>query len=67
MYKRNYASFSVNRGTVRRDMWSGRGNSNMRDRREMYSRPYEDRRRERYSPGRYDSSAHPAKRMRRDW
>ncbi|BFZ11175.1 hypothetical protein BsWGS_14214 [Bradybaena similaris] len=56
-----------NLGTVRRDMWSGRGNSNMRDRREMYSRPYEDRRRERYSPGRYDSSSHPAKRMRRDW
>ncbi|XP_055871422.1 serrate RNA effector molecule homolog A-like isoform X4 [Biomphalaria glabrata] len=53
-------------GGMRRDMWSGRG-SNMRDRRDMYTRPYDDRRRERYSPNRYDNNQHPAKRMRRDW
>lgn len=48
-------------------MWSGRGN-NIRDRREMYSsRPYDDRRRDRYSPGRYDANPHPAKRVRREW
>ncbi|CAL1546055.1 unnamed protein product [Lymnaea stagnalis] len=55
-----------NSGGMRRDMWSGRG-GNMRDRRDTYSRPYDDRRRERYSPGRYDSNPHPPKRMRRDW
>ncbi|XP_059158047.1 serrate RNA effector molecule homolog isoform X2 [Physella acuta] len=54
-----------NSGGMRRDMWPGRG-SNMRDRRDMYTRPYDDRRRERYSPGRYDANPHPAKRMRRD-
>ena len=52
-------------GAMRRDMWSGRGNS-VRDRRDMYSRPYDDRRRDRYSPGRYDNP-NPPKRMRRDW
>ncbi|GFS18174.1 serrate RNA effector molecule-like protein [Elysia marginata] len=50
---------------MRRDMWSGRGSS-VRDRRDMYSRPYDDRRRDRYSPGRYDNP-NPPKRMRRDW
>uniref|UniRef100_A0A0B7B5L3 Arsenite-resistance protein 2 homolog n=2 Tax=Arion vulgaris TaxID=1028688 RepID=A0A0B7B5L3_9EUPU len=56
-----------NTGAVRRDVWAGRGNNNnnVRDRRDMYTRPYDDGRRERLSPGRYDSN--PAKRMRRDW
>ncbi|RUS86506.1 hypothetical protein EGW08_005756 [Elysia chlorotica] len=63
--QRGWRGNSGGGGAMRRDMWSGRGNP-ARDRRDMYSRPYDDRRRERYSPGRYDNP-NPPKRMRRDW
>ena len=54
-------------GGQRREMWSGGRGGNMRDRRDMYNgRQYDDRRRDRYSPGRYDGGP-PHKRMRRDW
>ena len=50
-----------------RDHWGGGRGGGMRDRRDNWnSRPYDDRRRDRFSPGRYDGGP-PHKRMRRDW